>query len=150
MQIPRLLVRPAALRELLLAPYESESDTVNANRDGVKDLTTKVKAAQQTMTTGLHRLDRIVRLFGRHLLLQSYTNHFLRDPITKERVTQERKPSLTGLSTTVYPLTEKNWVLATPASIAEARAEGSHKDSATRTICYHSYATQCISPPLPI
>ena len=31
---------------------------------------------------------------------------------------------MTGLSTTAYPLTEEDWKLATPASIAQARSEG--------------------------
>ena len=67
----------------------------------------------------------MVRIYGRHLLLQSFTNHFLKEPLTQERVNQGRKPLMTGLSTTTaFLLTEEDWVLATPASIAQARSEG--------------------------
>jgi hypothetical protein len=69
----------------------------------------------------------MVRLYGRHILLQSYTKHFLRDPLTQDRVSQGRKPLMTGLSTTAFSLAEEEWTLATPASIAQARSEGTSR-----------------------
>ena len=42
----------------------------------------------------------------------------------QDLVQQGRRPPMTGLSTTAYPLTEEDWELATPATIALARGEG--------------------------
>jgi hypothetical protein len=122
--IPRLFVRLSTLSERFLAFSESDSQHVEPYREGMKDLTTKVKAQQQALTGALFTLGRMVRLYGRHHLLQSYTNHFLQDPPTKELVSLGRKPSMTGLSTTAFPLAEEEWTLATPASIARDRSEG--------------------------
>ena len=87
-------------------------------------MTTGIKAQQRALNGALLDLDRMVRLYGLHLLLQSYTTHFLRDANTQGLVQQGRKPPMTGLSTTAYPLTEEDWELATPATIAQARSEG--------------------------
>jgi hypothetical protein len=77
--IPRLIVRLAALTERFVALSESESQLVKPYREGVRDMTTKVKAQQQTLIGALFKQDRMVCLYGRHLLLQSHTIHFLKD-----------------------------------------------------------------------
>ena len=122
--IPRIYVRLADVTERLLALNETEAQHTQPFRDAIKALTAKIKQQQQALTGALFTLDRMVRLYGRHILIQSYTNHFLRESSTEERVTQGRKPSMVGLSTTAFPLAEEEWSLATSASIARARSEG--------------------------
>ena len=125
--IPRIFVRLSALSERLLALSDSDTQHAQPYRDGMQALTAKIKQQQRALTGALFTLDRMVRLYGRHILLQSYTTHFLRDPVTQERVSQGRKPSMTGLSTTAFSLAEEEWTLATPASIAQARGEGNSR-----------------------
>jgi hypothetical protein len=67
--IPRLFVRLSALSERFLALSESGSQHVQLYRVGVQDLTAKVKAQQRALTGMLFTLDRLVCLYGRHILL---------------------------------------------------------------------------------
>jgi hypothetical protein len=111
--IPRIFVRLAVVTERLLALSEAEAQHTRPYRDAIKALTAKIKQHQQALTGALFTLDRMVRIYGHHILIQSYTNHFLRESSTEERVTQGRKPSMVGLSTTAFPLAEEEWSLAT-------------------------------------
>jgi hypothetical protein len=122
--IPRIYVRLTAVHERLLALVEADAQLALPFREAIKALTAKIKQQQQALTGALFNLDRMVRLYGRHILIQSFTNHFLRESSTEERVTQGRKPPMVGLSTTAFPLAEEEWPLATSASIARARSEG--------------------------
>ena len=119
--IPRIFVRFAAVSERLLALSDTDTQHTQPYRDSIQALTAKIKQQQQALAGALFTLDRMVRLYGRHILLQSYTIHFLHEPGTEGRVSQGRKPSMVGLSTTAFSLAEEEWTLATPASIAQAR-----------------------------
>jgi hypothetical protein len=102
--IPRFLVRLSDLTNSFLTLDDSASQAVAPYRASVQDMINRIKAQQLALTGALFDLDRIMRLYGQHLLLQSYT-HFLRDPHTQAVVQQGHKPPMTGLSTTAYPLT---------------------------------------------
>jgi len=115
----------ADVNNLFLTLVGSALEAAASYRASVLNLTTRVKSQQRALDGALLDVDRMMRLYGRHLLLQSYTTHFLRDDNTESLVQQGRKPPMTGLSTTAYPLTEEDWELAQPATIAQARSEGS-------------------------
>ena len=122
--IPRIYVRLTAVTERLLALKEADALHAPPFREAIKALSAKIKQQQQALTGALFNLDRMIRHYGRLILIQNYTNHFLRESSTEERVNQGRKPPMVGLSTTAFPLAEEEWSLATAASIARARSEG--------------------------
>ena len=151
--IPRLFVRLSTLSERFLALSESDSQHVQLYQVGVQDLTAKVRVQQRALTGALFTLDIMVRLYGRHIRLQSYTKYFLRDPLTQDRVSQGRKPLMTGLSTTAFSLAEEEWTLATPASIAQARSEGTSRTRLQEypgALRHYPHATPGVSPSLSI
>jgi hypothetical protein len=81
--IPRIFVRLSALSERLFDLSDSESQHAQPYREGEQAMTAKVKEQQRALSGALVTLDRIVRIYGRHILLQSYTTHFLRDPLQR-------------------------------------------------------------------
>ena len=68
--IPRIFVRLAAVAERLLALSEAEAQHTLPFREAIKALTAKIKQQQQALTGALFTLDRMVRLYGRHILIQ--------------------------------------------------------------------------------
>ena len=76
-RIPRLLLNLSDVNNTLLTLVGPELVATAPYRSGVQHLIARVNSQQRALNGALLDVDRMMRLYGRHLLIQSYTTHFL-------------------------------------------------------------------------
>ena len=147
--IPRLLINLSDVNNTLLTLVGPELVAVAPYRASVQNLTARVKSQQRALHGALLDVDRLIRLYGRHLLIQSYTNHFLRDDATSRPSTARAEATHDGAQYYGIPLNGRGLGTGQASHHRSSPRRGSNADPPPGGLCPHPHAPTGIPTPLP-